>query len=72
VFWPSKKSFVFTLPQSFKQHYPNCSVIIDYTEVKTEQPPHVDQRAFMYFHYKSAFTCKFLVGIVVCGMITFV
>ncbi|XP_050059744.1 uncharacterized protein LOC114122615 [Aphis gossypii] len=72
VFWPSKKPIISTLPQSFKQHYPNCRVIIDCTEIKTEQSPHVDQRAFMYSLYKSAYTCKFLVGIAPCGMITFV
>jgi len=72
VFWHSKKFIISTLLQSFKQHYPNCRVIIDCTEIKTEQPPHVDQRPFMYFLYKSAYTCKFLVRIAPCGMITFV
>lgn len=72
VFWPSKQTIISTLPKAFKLHYPNCRAIIDCTEIKTEQPPSVNQRVLMYSNYKSAYTCKFLIAIAPNGMITFV
>lgn len=71
IFWPSKQSIISTLPMAFKLHYPNCRAIIDCTEIKTEQPPNVNQCVFMYSNYKSAYTCKFLIVIAPNGMITF-
>ncbi|KAF0726340.1 Uncharacterized protein FWK35_00020803, partial [Aphis craccivora] len=71
IFWPSKQTIISTLPMTFKLHYSNCRAIIDCTEIKTEQPPKVNQRVFMYSNYKSTYTCKFLIVIAPNGMITF-
>ncbi|XP_069688224.1 uncharacterized protein [Periplaneta americana] len=72
VFWPSKDTVNATLPTVFKDNYPNCRAIIDCTEIKTEQPPEISQRVYMYSNYKSAYTAKVLIGIAPCGMVTFI
>ncbi|KAH9382362.1 hypothetical protein HPB48_021137 [Haemaphysalis longicornis] len=59
------------LPDSFKLHYPRCSMIIDCTEVRTEQPSTVEQQRALYSHYKETYTAKFLVAITPCGTICF-
>ncbi|XP_077544728.1 uncharacterized protein LOC144157886 [Haemaphysalis longicornis] len=59
------------LPESFKLHYPRYSMIIDCTEVRTEQPSTVEQQRALYSHYKGTYTVKFLVAITPCGTICF-
>ncbi|XP_064467623.1 uncharacterized protein LOC135378506 [Ornithodoros turicata] len=68
---PSMLAVKETMPQCFKDHYPNCRFIIDCTEIKTETPPKLDQRNLMYSNYKGAYTLKFLVGISPNGAVTF-
>jgi hypothetical protein len=60
-----------TLPDSFKLHYPNTRVIIDASETKIQCPCAVNSSVLCYSHYKSNHTCKWLVGIAPCGLITF-
>lgn len=71
VFWPSKDAVKATMPTAFK-NYPNCRAIIDCTEIRTDTPPTVEQRALMYSSYKSCFTVKFLIAISPNGLIVFV
>lgn len=72
IFWPDKKTVFNTLPKAFKSNYPNCRCIIDCTEIKTEQPSTVEQRVYMYSHYKNTYTIKVLVAITPSGFISFV
>ncbi|XP_077512587.1 uncharacterized protein LOC144123674 [Amblyomma americanum] len=48
-----------TMPNCFKVHYQGCSMIIDCTEVRTEQPYTVQQQRVLYSHYKGGYTLKF-------------
>lgn len=59
------------MPDSFKVHYPGCTMIIDCTEIRTEQPPTVQEERVLYSNYKGAYTLKFLVAITPAGMICF-
>lgn len=47
--WPSKETIKATLPDIFKETYPDCRVTIDCTEFKVEQPPEIDERFFLIF-----------------------
>ncbi|XP_077494400.1 uncharacterized protein LOC144105074 [Amblyomma americanum] len=60
-----------TMPNCLKLHYQDCSMIIDCTEVRTEQPYTVQQQRVLYSHYKGGYTLKFLVGITPCGAVCF-
>lgn len=44
----SKQSVEGTMPASLKLEYSNCRVIIDCTEIATEQPPALDQQVILY------------------------
>ena len=72
LFWFSKSTIQARMPTNFKSQYPNCRVIIDATEIKTEKPKTVAQQVQMYSNYKSAFTVKILVGIAPSGEFTFI
>ncbi|XP_064488423.1 uncharacterized protein LOC135400521 [Ornithodoros turicata] len=60
------------MPDVIKLHYPNCIFIIDCPEIKTETPPNVEQRDFLYSHHKGAHILKFLVAVAPNGMVAFV
>lgn len=61
-----------TMPACFKKHYPDCRFIIDCTEIRTEEPPTVEQRRALFSHYKGCYTLKFLIAILPNGVVTFV
>ena len=71
IFWPTKEVISRTMPLCFKQFYPNCTVIIDCTEMKTERPTTIPQQILMWSDYKSSFTIKYLIGITPEGLIMF-
>lgn len=71
IFCPPRHVIKSLMPDSFKLHYPNCTIIIDCTEVRTEQPSTVQQQRVLYSHYKGGYTLKFLVGITPCGAVCF-
>lgn len=71
IFRPPLSVIEATMPDSFRVHYPGCTMIIDCTEVRTEQPATVQQERVLYSHYKGAYTLKFLVGITPGGVICF-
>ncbi|XP_070390976.1 uncharacterized protein [Dermacentor albipictus] len=60
-----------TRPECFKVNYPDCTLIVDCTEVRTETPSEVRQQHVLYSTYKSGFTLKFLVAIAPSGLIVF-
>ena len=59
------------MSQEFKRKYPNCRVIIDCTELFTETPKSLANKALLYSHYNSHMMYKGLVGISPGGLITF-
>nr|XP_050039136.1 uncharacterized protein LOC126536277 [Dermacentor andersoni] len=71
IFRPPSRVIEATMPDSFKLHYPGCTMIIDCTEIRTEQPPTVQQERVLYSNYKGSYTLKFLVAVTPGGMICF-
>lgn len=71
IFRPPLRVIQATMPDCFKAHYPDCTMIIDCTEIRTEQPPTVQQQRTLYSQYKGGYTLKFLVGVTPGGMICF-
>ncbi|XP_049517103.1 uncharacterized protein LOC119441312 [Dermacentor silvarum] len=61
TFRPPAHVIMKTMPECFKANYPGCSMIIDCTEVRTEQPSTVQQQRVLYSHYKGGYTLMFLV-----------
>ena len=59
------------MPPAFKQLYPNCVCIIDFSEIFTDIPTRFEARSIMYSKYKKHNTIKFLIGITPCGSISF-
>ena len=69
--WIPRSVIKATMPESFKVSYPNCTVILDATEIPCETPGEVKSQINMYSTYKSHHTIKFLIGIAPSGYITF-
>ena len=69
--WPLKE-FRAHMPKIFQEKYPCTRVIIDATEVYIQQSslPELQQRTFS--NYKNHNTLKALIGISLCGAVTFV
>lgn len=59
-------------PPCFWVHYPECQLIIDCTELRTEEPPTIEQQRALFSRYKGRYTFKFLVEILPNGTVTFV
>ncbi|XP_070560297.1 uncharacterized protein [Ptychodera flava] len=70
--WPSKQVVINTMPDSFKDKYPDTRVIIDATEIKIEMPSSLMLKSQSYSNYKSTNTLKGLIGITPAGNISFV
>ena len=60
------------MPECFKQLYPNTRVIIDCTEIRTQQPSSLVLNSQSYSHYKGTNTFKCLLGIAPHGAVTFI
>lgn len=71
IFVPPRHIIRSLMPNCFKVHYPNCTMIIDCTEVPTEQPASVAQQRALYSNYKGGYTLKFLVAITPNGAVCF-
>jgi hypothetical protein len=61
--WSSKKIVVETMPNCFKELYPNTRVIIDCTEIFTEMPTSYRSQSATFSNYKHHNTAKALIGI---------
>ncbi|CAN7975974.1 unnamed protein product, partial [Ixodes persulcatus] len=72
VFVPAREIIKESLPPAFKTHYPDCTFIIDCTEIRTESPSDPEQQHYLYSSYKSGYTIKLLIGIIPNGMISFI
>ncbi|KAH7959106.1 hypothetical protein HPB49_008308 [Dermacentor silvarum] len=71
IFVPPRAIIKQCMPQPFKDNYPDCTFIIDCTEVRTEMPSKPDCQHILYSNYKGGYTLKVLVGIIPNGMIAF-
>jgi len=71
ISWPSKGAIIHRMPNSFKQCYRKCRVIIDCSEVFIQRPANLSARAQTWSNYKHHNTLKFLVGITPYGKISF-
>lgn len=72
IYVPPRGSIKETMPDSFKRHHPNCTFVIDCTEIKTEAPSDPEQQHFLYSHYKGTYTLKLLIGIIPNGVVAFI
>ena len=70
--WLTKTQIQDLMPECFKSTYPNTWVIIDCTEIKTQQPSSLVLNSQLYSKYKGKNTFKCLLGIVPHGAVTFV
>ena len=70
--WPCRNHIQRTMPDCFKELFPNVRVIIDCTEIKIQTPSSLLLHSEFYSNYKSTTTLKSLVGITPAGAISFV
>ena len=70
--WLSKATINRHMQDCFKELYPNTRVIIDCTEIKTQQPSSLVLNSQLYSHYKGGNTFKCLIGIAPHGAVTFI
>ena len=71
VTWPSKERIMQCLPPHFKD-YPNCSIILDCTEIFIEKPSSLSAQWQTWSEYKHHNTVKILIGVTPNGMVNFV
>ena len=67
--WPTKQQIQETMPESFKNTYPNTRCIIDCTEIFCQSPSSLIAQSALYSHYKSHVTYKALLGIAPSGAV---
>ena len=70
--WPSKQLVQDTMPNVFKERYPNARVIIDCTEIRCEMHGSLLLNGELFSSYKNHTTLKGLIGIAPSGAITFI
>ena len=71
VRWPSADVVRHNLPPMFKELYPNCTCIIDCSEIFIETPHNFGAHSATYSNYKKHNTVKFLDGITPNGSVCF-
>ena len=70
--WPSRALVDKTMPDIFKEKYPNTRVIIDCTEIRCQMPSGLLLNSELFSSYKNHVTFKGLVGIAPNGATTFI
>ncbi|XP_077991069.1 uncharacterized protein LOC144445405 [Glandiceps talaboti] len=60
------------MPADFKRDFPRTVILIDCTELKTQQPSALALKSQLYSDYKSRTTLKSLIGCDPCGSLLFV
>ena len=70
--WPTKDIVIETMPECFRDTYPNTRVVIDCTELFCQKPSSLTIQSSLFSHYKHHITYKDLIGISPSGAITFV
>ena len=72
IIWPTKEVVMNTMPESFKESYPNTRIIIDCTEIRVEMPSSLLTNTELFSSYKNHQTLKALIGIAPSGAISFI
>ncbi|XP_073688463.1 uncharacterized protein [Garra rufa] len=70
--WLPRETVRSTMPQCFKENFPNTTCIIDCSETILQKAHNLDSRGESYSHYYSNNTLKYLVAIAPCGLIMFI
>ena len=70
--WPSRQQINESMPETFKQIYPNTRCIIDCTELFCQRPSSLSIQSSLYSSYKHHVTYKDLIGIAPSGAVTFI
>ena len=70
--WAPRQTVDETMPECFKESYPNTRVIFDCIELFIEQPSSPRSQSITYSSYKNHNTAKGLVGIAPSAAVTFV
>ena len=70
--WAPRQKVDETMPECFKESYPNTRVIVDCTELFIEQPSSLRSQSIPYSSYKHHNTAKRLIGIAPSAAVTFV
>ncbi|KAL7829414.1 hypothetical protein AOLI_G00302990 [Acnodon oligacanthus] len=70
--WLPKETIQATMPQCFREHYPNTTCVIDCSETPLQKPHNLELRGESYSHYYGQNTIKYLVAIAPCGLIMFI
>jgi len=69
--WPTRATTTTAMPDHFKKCYPNCRVILDWIEIRTERPAQAEKELLMYSEDQKCCTVKVLIGMTASGLITF-
>ena len=70
--WLPRETIRELMPECFETLYPRTRVIIDCTEIRTQQPSSLVLNSQSFSHYKGTNTFKCLLGIAPHGAITFI
>ncbi|XP_033644777.1 uncharacterized protein LOC117304428 [Asterias rubens] len=70
--WPSKSIISKTMPQTFRDKYPDTRVIVDCSEIFAHIPDSLMLQSMFWSNYKHHITYKGLLGIAPSGAITFI
>ena len=70
--WPTRDTVKMAMPDSVKQKFPNCRVILDCTKIFVESPSKLQLHKIFYSDYKSHVTLKILFGIMPGGGFTLI
>ena len=72
IIWPDRDALKKTMPMVFRNHFPNCIVIIDCFEIFLERPTNLLARAQTFSQYKHHNTVKYLIGITPKGTVSYI
>ncbi|XP_065114097.1 uncharacterized protein [Paramisgurnus dabryanus] len=70
--WLPRETIQATMPQYFKEQFPNTTCVIDCSETPLQKPFNLDARDESYIHYYGQSTIKYLVCVAPCGLIMFI
>ena len=71
IVWPDHGTIRTHLPRSFKKNFKDCVCIIDCSEIFIERPKNLTARAHTWSNYEHNNTSKYLIGITLAGVISF-
>ncbi|CAN8029997.1 unnamed protein product [Ixodes persulcatus] len=71
ITWPSKDEVLHNLPACF-QKFSHVRIVLDCTEIPVGTPKCLKCRICTYSHYKKGHTVKYLVGVSLGGLVTYI